>query len=202
MKFHLSISRKQSGFTLIEVLLVVTVMAIISTGAYSGLINIQRTARVNDTYSRFVNFLDLARSYTLNGKTVSGAAVGCPTSDPCVPKSFGVLTQDDVTCPTSGKLVVLFFEEASSLQFNTSTANHVLDSFCVDPKIQFQYNSGDFTTSKYFRYVTPFGIFDTTETPGSTTKITVDFCETGTSNCAAPAYSKTITLYSNVGVVE
>ena len=114
----------------------------------------------------------------------------------------------DSAYDTSGTRVTLFYERMDSLQFNpqTSSTYNVIDSFCLDPKIQF-WNVGrqnKNTATLYYRYLTPFGTFDTKELSGSTTKIVIPFCENsiGVNFCNYASYKKTITLYSNVGVVE
>lgn len=188
----------RQAFTLIEILLVITIISILSIAGMRGIVNVQRTARVNDAYSRFVSFLDLSRSYALNGKQVD-----CDGNDTmCVPKSFGVhidsvVTTSGQTCSVGSQPVQQFFlgvDEPSS-----NATSHILDTFCVNP-LQVSLTSD----TSQFQYNSPFGTFsmpyaDTTGATTSTPTI-IQFCADGT--CSNNSYSKSITLYSNVGVPE
>ncbi len=189
--------RVSPGFTLIEILLVVTIMAILTVSGLRGIVNIQRSARVNDMYSRFVSFLDLARSYSLNGRQVTFA-----DKSQKVPKSFGValvpVTQPDKACPTSTKKIVQFFFENDTPPPLTATSPNILDSYCLHPQVAFDSGVNGPTQ---FLYTTPFGEFSYPGiTPKNTTPLSIQFCD-GTS-CTNTALSKTVTLYSNVGVPE
>lgn len=185
------------AFTLIEVLLVVTIMAILTVSGFQGIVNIQRSARVNDMYNRFVSFLDLARSYSLNGRQVTLA-----DKTQKVPKSFGVgivnISPGDKTCPASKqKIVQFFFEDETS---NTISASNTLDSYCLHPQVTFQTSDPKPT---HFLYSTPFGEFSYSGINlKNPTPLTAQFCDGN--DCAAepPPLTKSVTLYSNVGVPE
>ncbi|MCX6733202.1 MAG: prepilin-type N-terminal cleavage/methylation domain-containing protein [Candidatus Peregrinibacteria bacterium] len=207
MKFN----RRQTGFTLIEVLLVVIIMAIITTGAFSGMLNLQRTSRVNAINRQFSNFLELARSYSLNGKLVNSGCDNGKTE--CVPKSFSVITQkNDPKCTTSpnNRSVRLIYQKATASGFNPNDIV-TMDSFCVNPKIEYWYvgpnNAGEkFADDIPFSYTPPFGTFAVDDQISSAPqKITLTFCETATDTkkCTLQnTYTKAITLYTNVGVLE
>ncbi len=189
--------RVSPGFTLIEILLVVTIMAILTVSGLRGIVNIQRSARVNDMYSRFVSFLDLSRSYSLNGRQVTFA-----DKSQKVPKSFGValvpVTQPDKACPTSTKKIVQFFFE-DDLSSTITTAN-TLSSFCLHPQVAFDSGANGPTQ---FLYTTPFGEFSYPGiNPKTTTPLSIAFCDGASCTTNPPPLSKTVTLYSNVGVPE
>ncbi len=199
----------QTGFTLIEVILVVIIMAIITTSAFGGMLNLQRTSRVNTIFRQFSNFFELARSYSLNGKLVTDAS--CEGNKPCVPKSFGVIAQkqnDIKKCP-SGYDVNLIYQKTNAQDFLSSNIV-VMDSFCVNPKVEFWYAkaAGDYTKFAEkisFSYAPPFGTFSSTNQTATPQPITLSFCEaaTDTSHCDPQlSYTKVLTLYTNVGVLE
>lgn len=188
----------RQAFTLIEILLVITIISILSIAGIRGIVNVQRTARVNDAHARFVSFLDLSRSYALNGKQVDCDGKGTM----CVPKSFGVAigvasTAPGQPCSAGMYAVQQFFldvDEAPSAWWS-----HVIDSYCLNPQ-QVVLKSD----TSQFQYDSPFGTFsmpylDTTGA-SSATPTTIQFCADGT--CSNNSYSKSITLYSNVGVPE
>lgn len=186
------------AFTLIEVLLVVTIMAILTVSGFRGIVNIQRSARVNDMYSRFVSFLDLSRSYSLNGKQVTFA-----NQTKQVPKSFGVSVipiSSDKACPTSTKKIVQFFFENDTPPPLTATSPNILDSFCLHPKVTFDPGTSGPTQ---FLYETPFGEFSYPNiVPENTTPVSIQFCDGNSCATNPPPLFKTVTLYSNVGVPE
>ncbi len=193
-------SSKRQAFTLIEVLLVVTIMAILTVSGLRGLINVQRSARVNDMRDRFLSFLDLARSYSLNGKQVNCTlAPNAGTS--CVPKSFGVAIIDDATCAGSGKKIVQFFFEDDTEK--NILAKNILDSYCRNPQtvITPTYPAGvTAPLITQFSYLTPFGTFNPGYNSQGVNAIILEFCDGST--CNNTALKKSITLYSNVGVPE
>ncbi len=199
-------STSSRGFTLIEVLLVVTIMAILSVGAFSGMVSLQRSARVNETHSRLVTFLDLARNYALNGKQVSSSS--CPSgSTECVPSAFGVaiLSSGD-KCPAKSDRILLYY--TMSDQFSMMNEKHILDPYCIPAKVLVEFpESSSGTPIQKFQYSTPFGLFraqyvDEKNTTASA--LTILICDEPKSNfsCAASSLSKSLTLYTNVGVPE
>lgn len=205
----MKLTRRQTGFTLIEVLLVVIIMAIITTGAFSGMLNLQRTSRINAMSRQFSSFLEIARSYSLNGKLVN---TGCEPSQPqCVPQSFGVMVQgvDVSKCPSKFS-VNLFYQKINAPDF-TGDNTVPMDSFCLNPKVDLWYVSPDnagkpFAADIPFAYTPPFGTFSVNnQADSSPKKITLSFCEiaTNSNKCTSPnSYSKALTLYTNVGVIE
>ncbi len=204
MKFD----RKQTGFTLVEVLLVVIIMAIITTGAFSGMLNLQRTSRINAVHRQFSNFFELARSYSLNGKLITD--ISCEGGQPCVPKSFGVTVQSDpkacVTAPFfSAKL---FFQKISAQGFGTNDIVF-MDSFCINPKVDLWYaldngNIAQYAKDVTFSYAPPFGTFSVKDQSTTPKPATLTFCElvANSKSCDSKNYNKVITLYTNVGVLE
>ncbi len=196
-------STSSRGFTLIEVLLVVTIMAILSVGAFSGMVSLQRSARVNETHSRLVTFLDLARNYALNGKQVSSSS--CPSgSTECVPSVFGVgVLSSGEKCPAQSGGILLYY--AMSDQFSVINENHILDLYCIPAKVNVEFPEASLGSVQKFQYSTPFGLFraqyiDEKNTTASALTITI--CEKNNFTCAASSLSKSLTLYTNVGVPE
>lgn len=204
MKFD----RKQTGFTLVEVLLVVIIMAIITTGAFSGMLNLQRTSRINAVHRQFSNFFELARSYSLNGKLVTDNS--CEGGKSCVPKSFGVTVQQDPkTCVTAPSIAAkLFFQKIDAQNFNPGSIG-IMDSFCINPKVDLWYALDNNNITQYakditFSYAPPFGTFSVTGQSTTPKPVTLSFCElvAGSKSCDSKNYNKVITLYTNVGVLE
>ena len=194
-------SSKRQAFTLIEVLLVVTIMAILTVSGLRGLINVQRSARVNDMRDRFLSFLDIARSYSLNGKQVN-CTLAPNAGTLCVPKSFGVAIIDDATCAGSGKKIVQFFFEDDTEK--NILAKNILDSYCRNPQtvITPTYPAGvTAPLITQFSYLTPFGTFNPGYNSQGVNAIILEFCD-GSVCDTKTALKKSITLYSNVGVPE
>lgn len=194
------------GFTLIEVLLVLTITGILTVSGFRAIIDIQRSSRVNDAHATFLNYLDLARSYSLNGKVVNNAQ--CENTVSCVPKLFGVTqinATNDPTCQ-SGKKVIQFYS-LTDLVSSNDLANNVLDSFCLNSRVTLAYseNNGTPKSLEQLTYIAPFGEF---RTPSVTSKtavpLKVEFCDgsSGNPSCSGSSLIKPITLYSNVGVPE
>lgn len=201
MKFE----RRQTGFTLIEVLLVVVIMAIITTGAFSGMLNLQRTSRINTAYRQFSNFFELARSYSLNGKMVD-----CDGGKQCVPKSFGVIVQQDPKACTAAPSfsAKLFFQKINAQGFGTNDIVF-MDSFCINPKVDLWYALDNSIIAQYakgitFSYAPPFGTFSVKDQSTTPKPATLTFCElvANPKSCDSKNYNKVITLYTNVGVLE
>lgn len=205
----MKLTRRQTGFTLIEVLLVVIIMAIITTGAFSGMLNLQRTSRINAMSRQFSSFLEIARSYSLNGKLIN---TGCePSQIQCVPQSFGVIFKavDAAKCPS--KLSVdLIYQKLNAPNFLDPNAV-TMDSFCTNSKVDLWYSYMNGAQQKllpgtdiFFAYTPPFGTFSTTSQTTTPQKVTLTFCEaaTGAQSCNPNSYSKVLTLYTNVGVIE
>lgn len=181
-------------------------MAIITTGAFSGMLNLQRTSRINAMSRQFSSFLEIARSYSLNGKLVN---TGCePGQTQCVPQSFGVIlkTEDSKKCPSLSS-VNLMYQKLNKLNFDDTVT---MDSFCTNPKVDLWYSYKDgaqkiLPLATFFAYTPPFGTFSTTDQLDTTPqKVTLTFCEaaTGAQSCNPNSYSKVLTLYTNVGVIE
>ena len=200
-------STSSRGFTLIEVLLVVTIMAILTVGSFSGMVSLQRSARVNETYSRLVTFLDLARNYALNGKQVNNKQA-CPaeTNGNCVPASFGVSLMPDSACVNTSVRMALFYSTKDDWNVNP---DQILDSYCVPAKVGIESSKtkGEFDGPNKFRYTTPFGIFRAVgldEKNLAASALILTICDTPANNapCAASSLSKSLTLYTNVGVPE
>lgn len=197
-------STSSRGFTLIEVLLVVTIMAILSVGAFSGMVSLQRSARVNETYSRLVTFLDLARNYALNGKQVNSSS--CPSGGTeCVPSVFGVGVLSSNKCPAQSGGILLYY--AMSDQFSVINENHILDLYCIPAKVNVEFPESSLGSVQKFQYSTPFGLFraqyiDEKNTTASALTLTVCDKLKGNLMCAASSLSKSLTLYTNVGVPE
>lgn len=207
----MNLTRKQTGFTLIEILLIVIIMSILTTSAYGGILNLQRTSRVNSIIRQFSSYLEIARSYAINGKLVNE---GCESGQKmCVPKSFGVIVRENnSSCADSGKRSVDLFYQKTTAQ-NFSENNLVtLDFFCVNPAIEFWYDKAKSSPQKYakdihFAYTPPFGTFSTTNQEITPESITLSFCETSTDANAKScdpktSYTKVLTLYTNAGVLE
>ena len=190
----------KSGFTLIEILVVVAIMSIIAVSGLSSIINLQRTARVNEAQSRFTIFLDLARSYAINGKLVK--CTGGNTD--CMPKSYGAVIRkpNSNECPGSTQVAELFYLKPEALNFEYNTSNVVaMDSFCINPKNFIEPASID---NKPFYYSPPFGTFTTESSQSKTQAIILTFCDnpSAKTTCEGSIYKKNITLYPNVGVPE
>lgn len=198
MKFE----KRQTGFTLIEVLLVVVIMAIITTGAFSGMLNLQRTSRINATHRQFSNFFELARSYSLNGKMVD-----CGVGKQCVPKSFGVIVQQDPKVCAGAPSGNLFFQKTDAQNFEPGNII-ILDSFCINPKVDLWYAlnnvNAQYAKGITFSYTPPFGTFSVTNQSPTPKPVTLTFCElvANQKSCDQKSYNKVITLYTNVGVLE
>lgn len=192
-----------SGFTLIEILLVVTIMSILAVSGLRGMVNIQRSGRVNEMHDRFVAFLDIARSYALNGRLVKCIGSNKNADGQCIPKLFGVAVVDDtVNCPSKKKIVQFFSESNPPKNPDATTPANILDSYCLNPQISLELS--DPKPTQFF-YTTPFGEFSYPNININTTKsITLNFCDgsSATNACDKNALAKSITLYSNVGVPE
>ena len=191
---------QRHGFTLLEVILVVTIISIVSISGFSAIVNLQRTARINGMYDKFLSFLDIARSYSINGKLVS---IGCPPdSSPCIPKNFGAeirsTTKND-SCSGSDYIATLFYEESLALK------KQPMDSFCIHPQTAIS-SAPVNNTPLSFSYAPPFGLFTSSALlPNSYTPVALAFCDkTDLSNkvCNPSSYLKKITLYAHVGVPE
>lgn len=218
MRHPHSQSNRNSGFTLIEVLLTVTIMAIVSIAGASSIIDLQRTSRVNQTYSTYKNFLEIARTYAINGKKITS---GNPSVTK-VPNFFGVgIKTKDTTCTKpAGQLVnpdnlilfaATFDAPDSTYNLNTDAAKTTtLDNLCINPKVAYEIkikNSVQLNPpGPEMVYAAPFGNFSSPATAGSIERIDITICDkgnsTGTSCPATPTYKKTFTLFSNVGVPE
>lgn len=212
---------RNSGFTLIEVLLTVTIMAIVSIAGASSIIDLQRTSRVNQTYSTYKNFLEIARTYAINGKKITS---GNPSVTK-VPNFFGVgIKTKDTTCAKpAGQSVnpdnlilfaATFDAPKSTYNVNDELTNDItlLDNLCLSPKIAYEIKKGNLTANILLSqnvemlYAAPFGNFYSPAGTDSIERIDITICDkgssTGTSCPATPTYKKTFTLFSNVGVPE
>lgn len=175
-------------------------MAILTVAGLRGLINVQRSARVNDMRDRFLSFLDITRSYSLNGKQVN-CTLPPNAGTSCVPKSFGVAIITDPACAGSNEKIVQFFFEDDTEK--TILPKNILDSYCRNPQtvITPDYPDGVIAPPiTQFSYLTPFGVFNPGYNSQGVNAIILDFCDG--SSCDNTALKKSITLYSNVGVPE
>jgi|GEM_PF-2951470 prepilin-type N-terminal cleavage/methylation domain-containing protein len=204
-------SHRHQAFTLLEVLVVIAIMSIVAISAFSSIINLQKTARVNETHQRFTNFLNLARSYALDGKLVSGVASGCDTGS-CLPKYFGARIDQnspDGSCDNQSSRAVIFYAPITLLSYEKSKTV-TLDSFCINSRVTPLIETAGLGTISdvAFLYEPPLGAFSTSKNVGSASEIAISFCDlpqsstNASSGCSQSSYKKTITLYANAGIPE
>lgn len=199
-------SHRHQAFTLLEVLVVIAIMSIVAVSGFSSIINLQRTARVNQSQQQFKNFLILARSYAIGGKTVSGPKSGCGTAS-CNPKYFGVridASTSDENCQPSSSKAVMFYVPITLPSYSENKIVE-LDSFCLEPQVAHVVETAQGKISNMaFLYESPLGTFSTSKSAGTNSEITLSFCDNSGSNsgCDKNSYTKTITLFPNIGIPE
>lgn len=217
---------RSGGFTFIELILVVVIAAILATGAFSSIVNLQRTARVNDAYKSVVSFADLARHFALSGREVAGGDAKSGKTVLAIPARYGLSMKKETV---DGKKMATFrlcFDPVGSMPGGMNSCNlNVMELFRVDlSRVDVRIAAGtgigagetilvDTSSNKGFAlfYRAPFGTFtvDADMTiPDPTMWYRFDFCEgtcasgSGAGGGTPTSYTKSVTFFSNVGVPE